>query len=135
MTSSQAACANLFRPLHEDPLTAARVPGVVKTDLKSMGTGHTGRGSQIEFWNDPGHVLNDPAKVSGTGLDINLVIYNDPGNTNLWMIEYNWMDVVFCAWGGSKSQVHTPLHSRAPSAASLNNQNLCYFHSKTNFLC
>lgn len=133
MASSQAACANLFLPLLEDPLIAAKALCAVKTDLKSIATDHLDRGFRIEFWDEPDNVLNDHTNVSGTDADIAIAYYDDLGNLNLWMIEHKLTEVEFTTCGGFKSLGRTPSHACAPASAILDNKNLCYYHSKCKF--
>ena len=133
MASSQAACANLFLPLLEDPLIAASVLGAVKTDLKSIAIDQLDRGFRIEFWDEPDNVLNDHTNVSGTDADIAIAYYDHKGNLNLWMIEHKLTEVEFTTCGGFKSLGRTPSHACAPASAILDNKNLCYYHSKCKF--
>jgi hypothetical protein len=133
MASSQAACANLFLPLLRAPFIAARVLGAVKTDIKEIATNCLDNGFRIEFWDEPDNVLNDHTNVSGTDADIAIAYYDYQGDLNLWLIEHKLTEAEFTTCGGFKSPGRTPSHACAPASAILDNNDLCYYHSRCNF--
>ncbi len=129
MASSQAACANLFLPLLEDPQIGSLVLRSVKTDLSHIATDHLDRGFRIEFWDEPYNILNDHTKVSGTDADIAIAYYDFQGDLNLWMIEHKLTETEFTTCGGAKSQNRTCRHTCSPASAILEDKTLCYYHS------
>lgn len=133
MASSQAACINLFLPLLEEPLIAAKVLCSVKEDLREIATNYLDKGYRIEFWDEPDNALNDHTKVAGTDADIAIAYYDYEGDLNLWMIEHKLTEAEFTNCGGFKSKGRTSKHTCAPASAILDNNALCYYHSACHF--
>jgi hypothetical protein len=133
MASSQAACANLFLPIMHDPLLAARVLGVVKSDLREIAVDRLDRGFRLEFWDEPDNILNDHNKATGTDADIAIAYYDHQGYLNLWLIEHKLTEPEFTTCGGCTSRGRTPAHRCAPAAALLDDRTLCYYHSACNY--
>ncbi len=134
MASSQAACANLFLPLLENPYIASEVLSIVKPDLKEIATDYLDNGFRIEFWDEPDNLLNDHTKVSGTDADIAIAYYDKEDNLCLWLIEHKLTEKEFTTCRGAKSKgFNFLIHSCKPSSAIVKNPNLCYYHSACKF--
>jgi hypothetical protein len=133
MASSQAACANLFLPIMQDPLIAARVLGAVKSDLHEIAVDRLDRGLRLEFWDEPDNVLNDHNQATGTDADIAIAYYDHHGVLNLWLIEHKLTEPEFTTCGGCKSRGRTSAHRCAPASVLLDDKSLCYYHSASNY--
>jgi hypothetical protein len=133
MASSQAACANLFIPILENPDIAATILSCVKPDLNKIATDHLDRGFRIEFWDEPDNVLNDHTPAAGTDADIAIAYYDHQGDLNLWMIEHKLTEAEFTACGGYKSRQRTKDHVCYPASAIVANRGLCYYHSRNRY--
>lgn len=133
MASSQAACANLFLPILEDPNTAAKVLSCVKEDLKQIATGFLDNGFRIEFWDEPDNMLRDHNKASGTDADMAIAYYDYEGKLNLWLIEHKLTEKEFTTCGGYKAKGRLSYHKCGSAGSILKDPKLCYYHSKCNY--
>lgn len=128
MASSQAACANLFLPLMENPEACARVLRSVKQDLASIAVEHLDRGFRIEFWDEPDNMLNDHNQAAGTDSDFAIAYTNHEGRLCLWLIEHKLSEAEFTTCGGARSRGRTEAHACAPASAVMEDPDLCYYH-------
>lgn len=129
MASSQAACANLFLPILEDPIVAVQILSVVKPDIRRVAIEYLDSGYRIEFWDEPGNMLNDHNKVAGTDSDIAIAYYDKQDNLNLWLIEHKLTEKEFTTCGGYRSKGNKAKHRCDSIPDILRDANLCYYHS------
>lgn len=129
MASSQAACANLFLPILQDPALAANVLRAVKPDLDRVAVGHLDQGYRIEFWDEPYNLLNDHTAAAGTDADIAIAYYDQDGALCLWMIEHKLTEKEFTTCGGARSKGRSARHACQPASEVMEDNRLCYYHS------
>ena len=129
MASSQAACANLFLPLLQQPDIAARILSTVKGDLKQIATDRLDCGYRIEFWDEPDNMLGDHNKTSGTDSDIAIAYYDHKHEPNLWLIEHKLTEKEFTTCGGHRSRGRTKEHNCQSTKDLLAQPSLCYYQS------
>jgi hypothetical protein len=133
MASSQAACANLFLPLMQEPALAAEILRAVKPDLRQIATDQLDAGFRIEFWDEPYNLLNDHNAVSGTDADFAIAYDDENGNLNLWLIEHKLTEAEFTTCGGARSKNRTAVHRCQPIGNIIENPELCYYHSASGY--
>ncbi|MHB1355939.1 MAG: PGN_0703 family putative restriction endonuclease [Anaerolineae bacterium] len=133
MASSQAACANLFLPILQDPQIAARVLSVIKPDLNKIATDYLDHGFRLEFWDEPENALNDHNKTTGTDADIAIAYYDHHGELNLWLIEHKLTEPEFTVCGGFKSPKRKRPFACEPASAIIDDNSLCYYHGKCGY--
>lgn len=129
MASSQAACANLFLPILQDPVLAAEVLRAVKPDLDHIAVDYLDQGYHIEFWDEPYNLLNDHTPAAGTDADIAIAYYDHNGALSLWMIEHKLTEKEFTTCGGARSKGRSARHSCQPASSVMDDNRLCYYHS------
>ena len=129
MVSSQAACANLFLPVLQQPDIAARILSSVKSDLKQIAVDRLDCGYRIEFWDEPDNMLGDHNRVTGTDSDIAIAYYDQSDDLNLWLIEHKLSENEFTTCGGYRSKGRTKEHDWESMKRLITQPDLCYYQS------
>ena len=133
MASSQIACANLFLPIMDNPVTAARVLRAVKPDLKSVAVEELDRGFRLEFWDQGVNRLGDHCADGGTDVDIAIAYRNHEGEVCLWLIEHRLTEEEFTACGAYRSTANQHKDACEGNAAARHGRENCFYHSARAF--
>lgn len=134
MASSQAACANLFLPILNNPDVGARILRSVKPDLECIETRFLDSGWRLEFWGDEPNILNDHNPASGTDADIAIAYRDKHGDLCLWLIEHKLTEKEFTKCGGFRSAMKTGQYKCEPAADIVDKPDKCYYTSKCGYL-
>jgi len=133
MASSQIACANLFLPILESPVIAARILRAVKPDLKSIAVEELDNGFRLEFWDQGVNRLGDHDAQGGTDVDIAIAYRNQEGEVCLWLIEHRLTEQEFQSCGAYRSPANRHRDSCDSNAAAKRGRENCYYHSAKRF--
>jgi hypothetical protein len=133
MASSQIACANLFLPILDNPVVAAKVLRAVKPDLKSIAVEELDKGFRLEFWDQGVNRLGDHCADSGTDVDIAIAYRNQAGEVCLWLIEHKLTENEFTTCGAYRSHANQHKDACDGNAAARRGRENCYYHTAKEF--